>query len=130
MTRRRDAASGGPSSYSESTADNQTFQMTMSSHDEFQLRRGYLHEIRIDEEGLESCIALGPAGEAARRLLGESTCVWVFWARCHLDAMNVYYGFLGRGAYESDEPWDRQEYPSAWYLEQQSHLATICSAAK
>lgn len=105
---------------------NQTFQMTMSTHDQLRLRRGYLHEVWIDEEGLETCIALGPAGDAARRQLGKSTCVWVFWARCHLDAMNVYYGFLGRGTYESDEPWDREDYPSAWYVEQQAYLAAIC----
>lgn len=96
----------------------------MSPHDQLRLRRAYLHEIRIDEEGLESCIAFGPAGDAARRLLGKSTCVWVFWARCHFDAMNIYYGFLGRGKYDSDEPWDRQDYPTAWYIEQQAYLTT------
>lgn len=88
--------------------------------------RGYLHEVRVDEEGLESCNALGPAGNGARRLMGKSTCVWVFWARCHLDAMNVFYDFLGRGTYESDEPWDREDYPWAWYAEQEAYLITIC----
>lgn len=101
----------------------------MSMHDQIRLQRGYLHEVRIDEEGLECCVALGPAGDAARRLIGESVCLWVFWARCHFDAMNVYYGFLRRGTYKSDEPRDLDEYPPEWYTEQEAHLATICIPA-
>lgn len=97
----------------------------MLLHDQNRLRRGYLHEVRIDEEGLECCVALGPAGDAARRLVGKSTCVWVFWATSHFDAMNVYNGFLRREAYESDESWDREDYPLAWYVEQEAYLTTI-----
>jgi len=98
----------------------------MSPHDQIRLSRGYLHEVRVHLDGLESCQALGPAGDAARRLIGESTCVWVFWARCHLEAMNVYYDFLGRGAYKSDEPGDREDYPLAWHVEQEAYLVTTC----
>lgn len=98
----------------------------MSSGDQIRLHRGYLLEVRVHLDGLESCQYLGPAGDAARRMDGESTCVWVFWARCHLDAMNVYYDFVGRGTYKSDEPGDRAEYPLAWYVEQEAYLATIC----
>lgn len=98
----------------------------MSLHDQNPLRRGYLHEVRVDEAGLECYVALGPAGDAARRLIGKSTCVWVFWARCHLDAMNVYNDFLHREPYESVERWDQENYPVAWYVEQEAHLATVC----
>lgn len=102
---------------------------TTSPRNKMRTHRGYLHEVRIDEEGLEGCIALGPAGDGARRLLGKSTCVWVFWARCHFDAMNIYCDFLDRETYESGVSWDREEYPRAWYAEQEAHLITVCSQA-
>jgi hypothetical protein len=99
---------------------------TMPPHDQSRLHWGYLHEVRVHPDGLHSCQALGPAGDAARRMVGESTCVWVFWARCHLDAMKVYYDFTDGGTYKSDEPCDREDHPSAWYVEQEAYLAIIC----
>jgi len=91
---------------------------------------GYLHEIWLhhgdNEEELHSCIPFGPAGDGARKLDPPgSSCLFVFWADTHIDAMNIYYDFLGRGSYTSEEPWDSERYPVAWYVEQEAYALAL-----
>ena len=78
-----------------------------------------VHEIWLDpdEEGqlLPACILAGPMGDDARRLLGpEAKLHSTFEAWSHFEAMTIYYRIFDRGAYQTDQEWDRQPYPDAW----------------
>lgn len=86
---------------------------------------GFLHEVweYRDEGGDElwACIAFGPAGEAARTFEGGlGSCILVFWADSHFEAMSWYHDFLSREQYTSEDPWDVTRYPSDWYATQEA----------
>ncbi len=93
--------------------------------------QGYLHEIwyRPDDNGheLPACIALGPACDDARKTLIEENgyCVWVFGADSHLEAMNIYYQFVGYGKYQSHDEWHSEKYPEDWYKTQNEYIQSL-----
>jgi hypothetical protein len=96
--------------------------------------RGYLHEVWLhcsaSGEALESCLPWGPRGDDAKALTqkiegGSGSCLWVFWADTHHEAMSVYNEFLEREKYVATDSEDFTRYPAEWYAEQAEHLATV-----
>ena len=98
--------------------------------------KGYLHEVWLypdsagSKEVRPSCVAFGPAGDAARALsqeIKENTgeCVWIFYADSHQEAMTLYYEFIGFGDYVSNDAWDFERYPDFWYQEQKDYLMNL-----
>lgn len=84
------------------------------------MTRGVLHEVWQCNDG-PSCIHFGPAGDAARamHLNDGGRCVWMFWAKSHYEAMQMYYEFVGYGKYNTDHPADYEAYPDSWIYEQE-----------
>ena len=37
-----------------------------------------------------------------------------FEAESHFEAMTIYYTYLDRGAYSTDQEWDYEPYPEEW----------------
>ena len=71
-----------------------------------------LHELWVDEEGLDTFCLAGPMGDEARAMLtAPARLVWTVEARSHTDAMTKYYAYRGRGQYVSSYPeWDDVTY--------------------
>ena len=81
---------------------------------------GYLHEVWYCPDGrgnyLPACIPHGPDGDAARSLNEPgSEWVWTFWASSHIQAMNIYYEFVGYGKYSARYDDDLLPYSQAMY---------------
>jgi len=88
---------------------------------------GYLHEVWYCPDGrgnyLPACIPHGPDGDAARSLNEPgSEWVWTFWASSHIQAMNIYYEFVGYGKYSARYDDDLLPYSHAVYERQAAWL--------
>jgi hypothetical protein len=67
--------------------------------------RNVLHELWVDDEGLDSLCLAGPEGDGARALLQQpARLVWTVEATSHFEAMTAYYRYRGRGTYTTDFP--------------------------
>ena len=99
------------------------------------MSKSLVHEIWVDEDGLEMCCLAGPDGDEVRALSGNLRLVHVFEASSHIDAMRKYHAFLGREPYTTTHAWDSEPYPEAWYTRQEDaagewqalHARLLCS---
>src|SRR5437899_4162353 len=77
-------------------------------------------DIGENGERLPSLIYAGPLGEESRLLLGPNArMITTIEARCHFEAMTIYYRFMGWGEYTTDQSWDYQPYPEQWVVLQE-----------
>ena len=72
------------------------------------------HELWIEPSGAQSFVLMGPMGDDARALLEPgSRLEWTCDAASHLEAMALYYAYMGWGEYTTDFPdIDGQSYAS------------------
>ena len=77
-----------------------------------------VHEVWYEkDEGGEShmCCLAGPHGDGARAMLAAGArLLTTFEAESHFEAMTMYYAYLDRGPYTTDQSCDREPYPEEW----------------
>ena len=64
------------------------------------------------------CCLAGPRGDGARAMSSEGAkLLTTFEAGSHFEAITIYYSYLDRGAYSTDQEWDHERYPEEWLTE-------------
>jgi len=70
-----------------------------------------LHELWVDEDGLDTFCLAGSEGDEARSFLTEkANLVWTVEAESHFEAMTKYYEYRGYGQYTTEFEQDHLPY--------------------